>query len=184
MSVDLTPWLQALQAWQNSGHTKRGWEDGPTVVWPLVFMLGLALLYAFLSFVSQTTIKDNAGFVVSVSVICLVSYAFMLYEPLTVHTWQNPPVGFQTQLEQTFDISVKYSEATLETQPNSAECFFLFDRLNISPEQIRDANMPDDGTYDLEYTSKDGTLHHGTLCVGGHSVTVYNQDGKPLKGRP
>lgn len=144
MSVDLTSWLQALQAWQNSGHTESGWEDGPTVVWPLVFML---------------------------------------YLPLTSHTWQNPPVGFQTQLEQTFDISVKRSEATLETRPNSAEILVFSDRLNASLEQMRDANMPDDGTYDLEYTSKDGTLHHGTLCVDGHSVTVYDQDGKPVKGR-
>lgn len=96
----------------------------------------------------------------------------------------EPAVGFQTQLEQTFDISVKHSEATLETRPNSAEILVFSDRLNASLEQMRDANMPDDGTYDLEYTSKDGTLHHGTLCVDGHSVTVYDQDGKPLKGRP
>lgn len=60
MSVDLTPWLQALRAWQNSGHTESGWEDGPTVVWPLVVMLGLALLYAFLSFELQTTVAENA----------------------------------------------------------------------------------------------------------------------------
>lgn len=176
MSVDLTLWLQALQAWQNSGHMKRGWEDGATVVWPLVFMLGLALLYVFLSFR-----RDNAGVVVSVGVICLVVYAFIPYLPLTFHTWQNPPAGFQTQLEQTFDISVKRSEATLENKPNSAEFgLFHFDRLNASLEQMRDANMPDDGIYDLEYTSKDGTLHHGTLCVDGYSVTVYDQDGKPL----
>lgn len=184
MSVDLTSWLQALQAWQNSGHTESGWEDGPTVVWPLVFMLGLALLYAFLSFVLQTTVAENAEVIVSVGGFFLVVYAFMLYLPLTSHTWQNPPVGFQTQLEQTFDISVKHSEATLETRPNSAEILVFSDRLNASLEQMRDANMPDDGTYDLEYTSKDGTLHHGTLCVDGHSVTVYDQDGKPLKGRP
>lgn len=183
MSVDLTPWLQALRAWQNSGHTERGWEDGPTVVWPLVFMLGLALLYAFLSFVLQTTVAENAEVIVSVGGFFLVVYAFTLYLPLTSHTWQNPPVGFQTQLEQTFDISVKHSEVTLETQPNSPEISVFSDRLNASLEQMRDANMPDDGTYDLEYTSKDGMLHHGTLCVDGYSVTVYDQDGKPLKGR-
>lgn len=132
MSVDLTPWLQALRAWQNSGHTESGWEDGPTVVWPLVVMLGLALLYAFLSFELQTTVAENAEVIVSVGGFFLVVYAFMLYLPLTSHTWQNPPVGFQTQLEQTFDISVKHSEVTLETRPNSAEILVFSDRLNAS----------------------------------------------------
>lgn len=180
MSVDLTSWLQALRTWQNSGHM----EDGTTVVWSLVFILivGLASLYAFLSLVSLTIVVPNVRVIVSVGVICLVMYAFIPYLPQTFHTWQNPPAGFQTQLEQTFDISVKRSEATLENKPNSAEFgLFHFDRLNASLEQMRDANMPDDGIYDLEYTSKDGTLHHGTLCVDGHSVTVYDQDGKPLK---
>ena len=76
MSVDLTSWLQALQAWQNSGHTESGWEDGPTVVWPLVVMLGLALLYAFLSFVLKTTVAENAEVIVSVGGFFLVVYAF------------------------------------------------------------------------------------------------------------
>lgn len=94
MSVDLTSWFKRCRHGRIAGIRKAagGWSD---VVWPLVFMLGLALLYAFLSFVLQTTVAENAEVIVSVGGFFLVVYAFMLYLPLTSHTWQNPPSAFR-----------------------------------------------------------------------------------------
>lgn len=186
MSVDMTEWLKALQHWQNSGGFK--WP------WGFLSMAGiLAVVDVSLAYLAHRLDKHSGYDVVAavlnvfdaiIMIVVLVGTPFMLlWAAIDVHTWENPPSGFQTQVEKAYNVdiagsstSVNGSTVRLAKNPVKLDS----DTLSATVKDVRQANMPSDGTYNLDYINKDGRLHHGTLAIKDTTVTLYDENGEPV----
>ena len=198
MSVDMTEWLKALQHWQNSGRTVPRWvyalKYGPDAGLGICVVLMLAGVVV-LGFLFHFERNDPSGestviphrFLQAVAVVLdgvsLLAFICLAVSGMDVHTWENPPTGFQTQVEKAYnvqiigsDTSVGGSTVRLVKNPVKLDS----DTLHAGVKDMRKANMPANGAYGLDYTDKDGILHHGTLAIKDTTITLYDETGKPV----